>query len=129
MVFVLAACGGKSEGTSEPTPQPVSIADAAPVAIDAGVPDAVQLPDEPTQGEIDAAMEKIRSRVMGCNRAGFTGTIIVIIDVFHYGKIDKVQIKGAPDVQLAECIARIANRAKFGRSKHGGRVSYPFEFE
>ena len=129
--LVAAACGNKGEGSSEPAPPAKVMLDAAPAAeiVDAGVPDARGLPDSPTQAELDAAMDKIRSRVMRCNTTAFTGNITVIIDVFHYGEVEKVQIKGAPDTTLAACIARAANRAKFGRSKKGGRLSYDFVFE
>jgi hypothetical protein len=126
----LAACP-KGETTSEPTPPVGGAPDDASVSVtfDAGAPDARELPDAPTQAETDAAMEKIQRRVTACNKAGFTGTVTVILDVFHYGEVDRVQIKGAPDTTLAECIARVAQRAKFGRSKKGGRVSYDFAFE
>lgn len=130
-VVLVGACGPKGETTSEPTPPVGSGApdDAAVEApIDAGAPDARELPESPTQAEVDAAMGKIERRVMACNKAGFTGTVTVILDVFHYGEVDRVQIKGAPDTTLAECIARVAQRAKFGRSKKGGRVSYDFAF-
>ena len=91
---------------------------------------SADVPDGLDRAAISAGISSIKPKVIECGKASpdIKGKVKVKVVVAPAGTVTTASISETPDDSLGQCVATVVKNAKFGATKNGGTVSYPFVF-